>query len=245
MSIEKQTPGKNEVLFVWFNRYSGVNIKTPSKTLVIDPVDVKPRELKNVDAVLITHEHYDHLDQPLISEIHKLTECEVVADPTSTRRLENKIPPEKLQEVQPGSEVSLGKVSIKTEKCSHQPAATPVTFMITSEDGVKIYHTADSLPFPEMATIGKKEKPDVVFCTVGIAPGASPETGVEISKLTKPKVAVPYHTASTSDQERFSELLKKDMSKVKCLIPEVGKIYQVSKRTGKIVQEEEQQSSKE
>nr|ADP09474.1 beta-lactamase domain protein [uncultured marine crenarchaeote E48-1C] len=239
MSIEKQIPGKGEILFVWFNRYSGVTIKTPSKILVIDPVDVKPRELKNVDAILITHEHYDHLDQPLLSEIHKLAQCKVVADPTSIRRLQNNISPENLHEVQPGSEVSIGKVSIKAEECNHQPAATPVTFIITSEDGVKIYHTADSLPFPEMETIGKREKLDVAFCTVGIAPGTTPETGLEIIKLTKPKVAVPYHTASTSDQDRFSELLTKDMPRVKCLIPEVGKIYQVFKRKGKIVRKKD------
>ncbi|MCK4439947.1 MBL fold metallo-hydrolase, partial [Candidatus Bathyarchaeota archaeon] len=72
MSIESKTPSKNEILFVWFNRYAGVTIKTPSKTLVIDPVDVKPRNFKNIDAVLITHEHYDHLDQLVVSEIHKL-----------------------------------------------------------------------------------------------------------------------------------------------------------------------------
>ena len=231
MSIETKTPGKNEILFVWLNRYAGVTIKTPSKTLIIDPVDVKPRHFKNVDAILITHEHYDHLDQPLISEIYKLTQCAVVADPTSARRLQNTIPPEKLHEVQPGSEVKFGEVLIKAEKCNHPPAATPVSFMVTSEDGVKVYHTADSLPFPEMAAIGEREKPDVVFCTVGIAPDTSPETGAEITRLTKPKVAVPYHTGLTEDLRKFAELLKKDMPNVTCLIPEVGKIYQVSKRT--------------
>jgi len=230
MSIEK-SPAKNEILFVWFNRYSGVTIKTPTKTLVIDPVDVKPKDLKNVDAILITHEHYDHLDQSLVSEIHKNTLCVVVADSTSARRLQNIIPPEKLQEVQPSSEVRLGEVYVRAEKCNH-PAARPVSFIIASEDGVKVYHTADSLPFPEMAAIGEREKLDVVFCTVGMmAPGASPETGVEITSLTKPKVAVPYHTASTEDQKKFAELLKKEMPNVTCLIPEVGKIYQVSKRT--------------
>ncbi len=228
MSIKK-TPGKNEILFVWFNRYAGVTIKTPSKTLVIDPVDVKPRNFKNLDAVLITHEHYDHLDQPLVSEIYKLTQCEVVADPTSARRLQNVIPPEKLREIQLDSEVKFGEVSVKAEKSNH-PAATPVSFIITSEDGVKVYHTSDSLPFPEMAAIGEREKPDVVFCTVGIAPGTSPETGVEIARLTKPKVAVPYHTGLTEDLKKFAELLKKDMPNVTCLIPEVGKIYQVSKK---------------
>jgi len=229
MSIESKTPNKNEILFVWFNRYAGVTIKTPSKTLVIDPVDVKPRNFKNIDAVLITHEHYDHLDQPLVSQIHKLTQCEVAADPTSTRRLQNVIPPEKLRAIHPDSEVKFGEVSIKAEKSNH-PAATPVSLIITSEDGVKVYHTSDSLPFPEMAAIGKREKLDVVFCTVGIAPGASPETGVEIARLTKPKVAVPYHTGLTQDLKKFAELLKKDMPKVTCLIPEIGKIYQVSKK---------------
>jgi len=230
MSIEK-SPAKNEILFVWFNHYAGVTIKTPTKTIILDPVDVKPRDFKKVDAILITHEHYDHLDQLLVSEIQKQTQCMVVADPTSTRRLGNVIPSEKLHELQQGSEMRIGEVSVKAEKCNH-PAATPVSFIITSEDSVKVFHTADSLPFPEMATIGDREKLDVVFCTVGaIAPGASPETGVDIARLTKPKVAVPYHTGSPEDQKKFAEILKKEMPKTTCLIPEVGKIYQVSKRT--------------
>jgi len=229
MSIEKK-PQKNEILFVWFNRYAGVTIKTPSKTLVIDPVDVKPRNFQNIDAVLITHEHYDHLDQALVAEIHKLTQCAVIADPTSFRRLRNTIPQEKLQEAQQGSETKLDGVTVKAEKSNHPPAATPLSFIITSEDGVKVFHTSDSLPYPEMAAMGEREKLDVVFCTIGIAPGASPEAGVEIAKLTKPKVAVPYHTGSAADQKRFAEILKKELPKTHCLIPEVGKIYEVSKR---------------
>jgi len=53
MPIDK-TPEKNAVLLVWFNRYAGILFKTPSKTLVIDPVDVKPKKLQNTDAILIT-----------------------------------------------------------------------------------------------------------------------------------------------------------------------------------------------
>jgi L-ascorbate metabolism protein UlaG (beta-lactamase superfamily) len=229
MSIA-QNASKSEILFVWFNRYSGVAVKTPSKTLVVDPVDIKARDFKTIDAILVTHEHYDHLDQPLVAEMHRLTQCMVIADPTSTRRLRNTVPQEKLHEVQPGSEVKVGEVSVKVERSNHPPAATPVSFVITSEDGVKVFHTADSLPFPEMAAIGDREKLDLVFCTVGIAPGASPASGVDIARLTKPKVAAPYHTSSASDQKKFAELLKKETQKTTCLIPETGKIYQVSKR---------------
>jgi L-ascorbate metabolism protein UlaG (beta-lactamase superfamily) len=228
MPIAK-TPEKNAILFVWFNNYAGIIIKTPSKTLLVDPVDVKARSLKNVDAILITHEHYDHLDQRLISEIQKATGCAVIADPASARSLYHTISPGKLHEIRPGAETKIGEVSVKAEKCNH-PAAAPVTYIITSEDGVKVFHTADSLPFPELAAIGEREKFDVVFCTVGIAPGASPETGFEIARLTKPQVAVPYHTNSAANQQKFAEILKKELPRTACLIPELNKIYQVSKR---------------
>jgi L-ascorbate metabolism protein UlaG (beta-lactamase superfamily) len=228
MPVEK-IPEKNTILFVWFNHYAGILIKTPSKTIVIDPVDVKPRNLQETDAILITHEHYDHLDQRLIKEIQKRTGCQVIADPASTRSLKNIIPSSEMLEIRPGEETKIGEVTVKAEKCQH-PAAQPVTFIITSEDGVKTFHTADSLPFPEMAQIGEKEKLDIAFCTVGIAPGASAETGFEIARLTKPQIAVPYHTNSTVSQKRFAEILKNQMPRTACLIPELNKIYQVTKR---------------
>ncbi|MCW4007721.1 MAG: MBL fold metallo-hydrolase [Candidatus Bathyarchaeota archaeon] len=228
MPIES-TPEKSAILFVWFNYYAGVLIKTPSKTLVIDPVDVRARSFLNTDAILITHEHYDHLDQRLIAEIQKVANCTVIADSSSANRLRHIIPSNKLQEIHVGEEIKVGAVSVKAEKCNH-PAVKPVTYIITSEDGVKVFHTADSLPYPELAAIGEREKFDVVFCTVGIAPGTSPETGFEIARLTKPQVAVPYHTNSAAHQQKFAELLKKGLPRTACLIPELNKIYQVSKR---------------
>src|SRR5512136_3064969 len=101
MPIEK-TPEKNAIMFVWFNHYAGILLKTPSKTLVIDPVDVKSRSLQNTDAILITHEHYDHLDQRLIAEIHKSTGCRIIADPTSAKSLHATIPPDEIEEIRPG-----------------------------------------------------------------------------------------------------------------------------------------------
>ena len=187
------------------------------------------RSFPNADAVLITHEHYDHLDPRLITEVQKATNCTIIADLASTQRLKHAIPPEKLQQIRPSEEIKVGEVSVRAEKCNH-PATEPVTYIITSEDGVKVFHTADSLPFQELADIGEKEKLDVVFCTVGIACGASPETGFEIVRLTKPQLAVPYHTNSAAYQQEFAEIVKKELPRTACLIPELNKIYQVSKR---------------
>jgi L-ascorbate metabolism protein UlaG (beta-lactamase superfamily) len=233
MSIEGTVPKENEIAFKWFNSYAGVTIKTPTKTLVVDPVDVNVKSFTTLDAVLITHEHYDHLDGPLIRKIQERTQCQILADPTSTKKLSNTVPLDKLQEMEPGIETKIDNVIVRAEMCNHPPATTPITFLVTSEDGVSVFHTADSMPFSEMKEIGKKHKPDIVFCTVGIAPGTSLETGVEIVKLVKPKVAVPYHTASKEDLGKFCGLLAKENSKVKCLIAKQGSVYIVGRERKK------------
>jgi L-ascorbate metabolism protein UlaG (beta-lactamase superfamily) len=227
MPVDK-VPERNSVLFAWINNYAGILLKTPTKTFLIDPVDVKPKSFPQLDAILITHEHYDHLDQHLVSEIQKATNCTVIADQTSANKLKLLLPQAKLTPTNVGDKSRIGEVTIKTEKCQH-PAGTPVTYIITSEDGVKVWHTADSMPYPEMAQTGKTEEIDVVFCTVGIAPGTTPETGSQIAWLTKPKVAVPYHTNTAENQRKFAQILKKEQPKTTCVIPEINKVYQVSK----------------
>jgi len=224
MSIEGVSLKKGEIAFLWFNPYSGVTIKTSTKTLVFDPAEIDTELFTEVDAVLVTHEHHDHLSVPIVREIQKRTNCLVIADSTSARSLRAAIPPEKLEEAYLGSEHKIGNVRVKSEGFNH-PAATPASYFITTEDNIKIYYTGDSLPFPDMRQIGEKNPPDLVFCTVGApAPGASPETGVEIVKLVKPKAAVPYH-APLADMKRFCELLSKETPKVRCTLIERGRAY--------------------
>jgi L-ascorbate metabolism protein UlaG (beta-lactamase superfamily) len=232
MSVDK-VPASNSIVFVCLNNYAGLFLKTPTKILLIDPVDVKAKNFPKVDALLVTHEHYDHLDQRLIVEIQQATNCTVIADSTSSQKLKTVLPPKKLLEAHVGDKIKIGEVTIKVKNCQHH-AGTPVSYLIISEDHVKVWHTADSSPFPEMATIGKEEELNLVFCTVGIAPGTSAETGSQIAWLTKPRIAVPYHAGSIENQKKFAQILKKELPKTTCLIPEIGKAYLVVKGEKKL-----------
>ena len=172
MSLETATPKRGEVAFVWFNNYAGVTIKTPTKTVVIDPAAIDPKVFRAVDAILVTHEHSDHLDEGIIRDVHSRTHCVVAADSTSAKRLRDFVSGDKLFEMRVGKEIKLGNVVVRAEAFKH-PATAPVSYLITSEDGVRIYHTGDSLPHPDMIQVGDRSPPDIVFCTVGSpAPGA-------------------------------------------------------------------------
>lgn len=230
MSIESTTPKPNEIAFKWLNNYSGVTIKTPSKTLIVDPVDIKAKEIVTVDAILVTHEHYDHLDSLLVRKILERTRCECVyADSMSAKKLNSSISSEKIKEMIPGTSDEIGKVIIEAGVCNHPSSATPITFLITSEDGLKIYHTADSMPFPEMEKIGDEFKPDIAFCAVGVAQGVTPATGLKVARMVRPKVAVPYHTGKKAELIEFCEHLSKEKADTRCLVPEIGNAYIVGK----------------
>jgi L-ascorbate metabolism protein UlaG (beta-lactamase superfamily) len=224
MSLDNISPKKGEIAFMWFNAYAGVAVRTPSKTLLIDPAEIDPKTFKSADVILITHEHGDHLDQYIIKDIYKRANCHVVADSTSYRRLKDIIASDKLLEAPVGSTHKIGSITVKAEVCKH-PAASPVTYFITTEDGLKIYHSADSQPHPDMKQIGDKSPPDIAFITVGApAPGTSPRTGLEIVKMVKPKTAIPYHAPKT-ELKAFIELLTKEMPKVRGMLIEMGKQY--------------------
>jgi hypothetical protein len=80
-----------------------------------------------------------------------------------------------------------------------------------------------------MAALGQKKQFDVVFCTVGIAPGATPQTGFDVAWLTKPQIAVPYHTRTEQSQKEFAALVERKLPKTTCLIPQQNTTYQINK----------------
>jgi L-ascorbate metabolism protein UlaG (beta-lactamase superfamily) len=139
----------------------------------------------------------------------------VVADRTSSESLRSFIPKNKMKVVQTDTEVILDDLLIEALPSNHPAAATPVTYMITLENGVKIFHASDSLPFPAMERIGLNEKPDIVLCAISGGTGLTPRTGAEIAKLIKAKVAIPYHGNLLSD---FVEIIRHEAPDQKVIV---------------------------
>jgi len=172
----------------------------------------------DVDAILITQDAFDHLDESLVEEIQYRTDCTVIADTTSSSKLTGLIPDEKIKIAHIKDEFQIEECRIYVER-SAASLISPLTYIIISEDGISVYHTSDSKPFEEMSIIGEKYKIDVCFCAVGYASRVTPKTGFEIVKLIKPKLALPYHGVKLKE---FVNLVSRKIQNVKTKVLKVG-----------------------
>lgn len=197
---------EGRITITWFNSYSGIVIRTPTSTLIFDPVDVSPDDVPEADAIVITHEHYDHLDGGLAESLQRRTGAVVVTTPFVANQL-GRVPTDRLRALRVGESTTVKGTRLDAYRSDH-PGRQPLTFMVTTDVGVVVYHSSDSRPFAGMRGLGERHRPDIALCTVGIAPGTSPRSGAEIARLVRPKVAIPYHTDRMGALRRFAEMLR-------------------------------------
>jgi len=218
MAVSASSLTRGEVELTLLNSYTGVVIRSPHMGVLVDPVNIDADKISKIDAILVTHEHIHHLDESVVADIQSNSGCVVIADSASFGRLSAVVPSNKLKEAHVKDEFQLEDSSVVAEKSSHSPAE-PLTYIITSEDGVSIFHSSDSAPFEEMADIGRRYQIDICLCSIGLDSGLSPKSGAMIAKLMGPKVAVPYHGEKTKE---FASFLAKIAPHVKSRILRKG-----------------------
>ena len=209
----KVSAGK--IALVWFNSYSGVIVKTSTTTLIFDPVRIERGEYIQIDAIVITHEHPDHFDPELIRELQKKTRATVLTTPFIAQR----VPGERTKALKVGDSFVLKDVEFHAERCDH-PANQPLSFVISTEGGITIYHPSDSDPFPEMADLKRKYKPNILLYL-----GTGLENAARMAKLVQPQVAVSFYTDIES-QRKFIEAMKREAPETQTKIIRRFEIYQ-------------------
>lgn len=180
--------------------------------------------MSEADIIVITHEHYDHFEAGFTRALQRQTNAVVVTTPFVTSQIRG-IPEDKLRAMEVGGTLIIGRVRLDGERSDH-PGRQPLTFILTTKDNLKVYHSSDSRPFPEMKEIGEKYEPDVALCTVGIAPGTSPRSGAEVAKLVQPRVAIPCHADRPRSLQEFAEMVEREAPKIRAKIIKQYEVYE-------------------
>ena len=157
----------------------------------------QPADNLNVDAVLVSHLHFDHLDLPSLRRLGHTTRLIV---PRGAAKLLANF--ENVEELSAGDVTTVGSVKIKATQAYHArrrhpfgPAADTLGFLI--EGRHTVYFPGDTDLFPEMAELA--DKIDVALLPVwgwGLNLGKGhmdPYRAAEALKLLQPGLAIPIH----------------------------------------------------
>jgi L-ascorbate metabolism protein UlaG (beta-lactamase superfamily) len=159
---------------------------------------VAQEALRDLDAILVSHTHYDHLD---LRSLDRLDRNLPVVAPRGVGRLVRRRGFERVVELDVGEELGLGAVRIRATHADHESSRGPFSSNAPSlgyvvEGGPRIYFAGDTGLFPEMSGIGPV---DVALLPVaGWGPRLpaghlDPAGAAEAARLIRPKVAVPIH----------------------------------------------------
>lgn len=169
---------------------------------------VDPAVAVDVDLVLISHAHMDHLDIPSLCRIPP--KVPVVA-PRGTARLLRRAGRRRVVEVAVGDRVDLGQARIDVVPASHPGGrgphsrvdASPVGYVVEVA-GHRTYFAGDTSLFDEMADLASIDLALLPIWgwgrTIGVG-HLDPEQAVEAAAIIGPGVVVPVHWGTFSPED--------------------------------------------
>lgn len=194
--------------------YDGVEIYVDPVTNVAD-TKIDYEGMPKADYILVTHEHWDHLDPVAIKELSK-PDTKVILNATSQKQLGEGTAIANYQDMQLADGIKLEAVPAYNTTPGREkfhPKGNGNGYVLNF-DGTKIYIAGDTEDIPEMAQLK-----DI---TLAFLPVNQPYTmtidQAEKAALTiRPKILIPYHFGDTPVSE-LKNRLDKDNSGINVLL---------------------------
>ncbi len=195
----------DQVRFTWVGHGTWKIRTAGGKDIMIDPwlsCPTTPEHLRSVDRLdimLLTHGHFDHINDAV--EVAKATGCKVVGTLEMGGWLGRQgVSEDNIVSMFQGGTVELDGIQLTMVHAEHgagfpdgSTAGTPVGYVITFENGFKIYFSGDTDVFGDMALIRELEQPEVAFLSIGDHFTMGPRRAAKAVELLGVKTVVPMH----------------------------------------------------
>ena len=198
--IIKTSGGELKITFI---KHATLMFTYAGKVIHVDPVSMYAdyATLPKADLILVTHEHFDHLDAKAINAI-STPKTTLILNQASAKGLPNAV-------VMNNGDVK----TIDGIKIEAVPAYNPVKqfhlkgngngYILTFGDK-RVYVAGDTEDVPEIKAL---KNIDIAFLPMNLPYTMTPEQVADVAKAIQPKILYPYHFGDT-DTGKLVDLLK-------------------------------------
>jgi L-ascorbate metabolism protein UlaG (beta-lactamase superfamily) len=247
-----------ETQLTWYGQSAFKIVSPAGKVLLIDPWLTNPvydkgkeelSSLKDVDLVLVSHGHSDHVGNAV--EIGKKTRAKLVATfDLSAAMVAGLGYPRELADNDTtghfGGTLNLlnGAVTVTFVPAWHGAGVetdessppvyggTPSGLVIVIRNGPTIYHTGDTDLFSDMALVSQFNKIDIMLVCIGDHFTMGPARAAEAVKLVSPRTVIPMHYGTfpvlTGTPEAFDRELKERVVQANLRVMKIGETIKLS-----------------
>jgi len=198
---------------IFFIGHGSLMFKMDKRIVYVDPVKSSGdyNNLPQADIILVTHEHYDHLDNNLIDDLKKsgtviLCNVAAAAKVAGAKAM-------KAGDIQNAGNIIIEAVpayNIVNERAPGQPfhpKGAGVGYIL-GFGGKRIYIAGDTENTPEMKSL---KNIDIAFLPMNLPYTMTPEMVADAAKSFRPKILYPYHYGDTNTGELVNLLKDSDI----------------------------------
>ena len=197
VAVEKTSAGNLTIQPI---NHSAIRFEFKGKQYYVDPAGEAPWDkMPKADAILITHEHFDHLNLKVINRIKKDSTL-IFANASSVKEagFGQVIEVGQSRKVLDITVQAVPAYNLTAERLRFHPKARKDNGYVLTFGDKRIYVAGDTEGTPEMKAL---KDIDVAFLPINLPYTMPPKEAADAARAFKPKILYPYHQGQSDPNE--------------------------------------------